>query len=94
MVFLLMATGAVIYLALGRPWTIDGGPAATHFATVAQIGAFLVKTMFFAWLFIWVRWTLPRFRYDQLMKLGWNFMLPLALLNFFGTAVLVLLGWL
>lgn len=93
-VFLLLAAGAVGYLVIGQPWRIDGGPAATHFATVAQVGSFLVKTMLFAWLFIWVRWTLPRFRYDQLMKLGWNFMLPLALLNFFGTAVLVLLGWL
>lgn len=92
-VFLLLAAGALGYLVIGRPWALDA-TMATHFATVAQVGAFLVKTMLFAWLFIWVRWTLPRFRYDQLMKLGWNFMLPLALLNFFGTAVLVLLGWL
>ena len=64
--------------------------AAAHYATVTQIGAFVLKTVFFAWLFIWVRWTLPRFRYDQLMKLGWRIMLPLALLNFFVTAAVVL----
>jgi NADH-quinone oxidoreductase subunit H len=92
--FLGLAVAATGYLVFGRPWTIDGGPESMHFATIAQIGAFVLKTIFFAWLFIWVRWTLPRFRYDQLMRLGWNFMLPLALVNFFGTAVFVLLGWL
>jgi NADH-quinone oxidoreductase subunit H len=46
-----------------------------------QILAFVVKTAFFIFLYMWVRWTLPRFRYDQLMNLGWKNMLPLALLN-------------
>ena len=61
-----------------------------HVATGMQVGAFLVKTLLFAWLFIWVRWTLPRFRYDQLMKLGWQVMLPVALVNFLVTAAVVL----
>jgi NADH-quinone oxidoreductase subunit H len=88
-IFLGLAVGAALYLAVGRPWLIDDA-AAAHYATVTQIGAFVLKTMFFAWLFIWVRWTLPRFRYDQLMRLGWKIMLPLALLNFFVTAAVVL----
>jgi len=46
-----------------------------------QIAAFLVKGGIFMLFFMWVRWTLPRFRYDQLMNLGWKSMLPLALLN-------------
>jgi NADH-quinone oxidoreductase subunit H len=48
----------------------------------------LVKTLAVAWLFIWVRWTLPRFRYDQIMVLGWKVMLNLALLNLVVTAVI------
>ena len=48
---------------------------------------------FFLFLFIWVRWTLPRFRYDQLMGLGWKIMLPLALFNILWTGIVILLGW-
>lgn len=47
--------------------------------------AFMAKCAFFLFLFIWVRWTLPRFRFDQLMHLGWKVFLPLALLNLFAT---------
>ena len=50
---------------------------------------FMVKVLFFLWIFIWVRWTLPRFRYDQLMNLGWKTMLPWALFNTVVTAFVV-----
>ena len=60
---------------------------------VAQIGAFLIKVILVVLFFIAIRWTLPRFRYDQLMDIGWKVMLPLALVNVFVTAaVLFILG--
>jgi NADH-quinone oxidoreductase subunit H len=90
--FLLLFLASLLYLLLGRPWEIHPN-ARNHVATAMQVGSFLLKTLCFAWLFIWVRWTLPRFRYDQLMRLGWQFMLPLALANFLVTAaVLLVLG--
>ena len=52
---------------------------------ILSVLSFILKTAFFLFLFIWVRWTFPRFRYDQLMKLGWKVMLPLALINIFVT---------
>lgn len=67
---------------------------ATLAGVLVQVFALAVKFAFFFWLFIWVRWTVPRFRYDQLMNLGWKFLLPLALFNLAATSVLVLTGWL
>lgn len=82
-----LACGACLLL---KPWGL--GPAGAElFAGFAQVTAFLVKLVFFAWLFIWVRWTLPRFRYDQLMALGWKVMLPLGLANLVVTAVVMAL---
>lgn len=50
-------------------------------AAAFQAATFIGKILFFCWIFIWVRWTLPRFRYDHLMNLGWKVMLPLAMAN-------------
>ncbi|OFZ52825.1 MAG: hypothetical protein A2428_04610 [Bdellovibrionales bacterium RIFOXYC1_FULL_54_43] len=58
-----------------------------------EIISFTVKIAFFMWFFVWVRWTLPRFRYDQLMDLGWRVMFPLSLANICVTAALVYKGW-
>ena len=49
----------------------------------------VTKAAFFMWLYVWVRWTIPRFRYDQLMSLGWRYMIPLGLLNVVVTAIIL-----
>ena len=59
--------------------------------TLLSVGIYLVKVMCFLFVFMWIRWTLPRFRYDQLMSLGWKFMLPLALAYIVVIAMLMLL---
>lgn len=64
----------------------------TGSSLVASLIGFVVtmlKACFFMWMFVWVRWTLPRFRYDQLMSLGWKFMMPVALFNVVLTALAV-----
>ncbi len=61
------------------------------FGGILSVIAFAVKTAFFLFLFIWVRWTFPRFRYDQLMRLGWKVLLPLALLNIIITGAIMVL---
>ncbi len=53
---------------------------------------FYLKVSFFLWLFVWVRWTIPRFRYDQVMGLGWKALIPLALFNLFITALFIQLA--
>jgi NADH-quinone oxidoreductase subunit H len=52
-----------------------------------QVSAFTIKVVFFCWLQILLRWSVPRFRYDQVMRLGWKMLLPLALLNIVATAI-------
>lgn len=56
------------------------------------VAAFCAKTSLFLFLYLWVRWTLPRFRFDQLMHLGWKVFLPLALVNLFLTGAAVSYG--
>jgi len=56
------------------------------------LAAFMAKAGFFLFLFLWVRWSLPRFRFDQLMRLGWKVLLPLSLANVLVTGMFVALG--
>jgi NADH-quinone oxidoreductase subunit H len=59
--------------------------------SILQILTFTAKVTFLVLFFIWVRWTVPRFRYDQLMNLGWKVMLPLGIANLVVTAIVILL---
>jgi NADH-quinone oxidoreductase subunit H len=92
---MLVGSGVFILLFLGGwnplPWLPLAdcrGLAAPHEPAASLLGLlsiaiFLGKTLFFIFVFMWVRWTVPRFRYDQVMKLGWQKLLPLAIGNLF-----------
>ncbi len=59
--------------------------------TIIGTLVFFVKITFFGFVFMWIRWTLPRFRYDQLMRLGWKALLPLAILNVIITGIVIMI---
>lgn len=73
----------------GMNWVSEnwGVNACNIFAFIS----ILAKTLFFMFFYIWVRWSIPRFRYDQLMKLGWKILLPLAFVNIFIVGIITLL---
>jgi len=58
-------------------------------APLFGVGVFFVKIVFFIFFFMWVRWTIPRFRYDQLMNLGWKGLIPLAIANIIITGIVI-----
>ena len=61
-----------------------------QWAVLLQVFCFLIKIAAFLFLFMWVRWTIPRFRYDQLMNLGWKILIPIALVNMLATGGILL----
>jgi NADH-quinone oxidoreductase subunit H len=69
-------------------WSLPGFHPRGLAGVLLSLLIFAVKTGFFVSVFVWVRWTLPRFRYDQLMRLGWKALLPLALVNLLWAAAL------
>lgn len=78
--------------AIARRFHIISDILNTHAVVVIfQIGAFLAKTIFFCWLSLMVRWTMPRFRYDQIMQLCWKVLLPASLANILLTGIAILL---
>lgn len=79
----------VAFTVMVRPDALPAwGPSV--FAASLQILFFLAKLLTLVFIFVWVRWTLPRFRYDQLMDLGWKNLIPLSLLNIMITGVVIL----
>jgi NADH-quinone oxidoreductase subunit H len=85
----MMALAALAGLVL-LPRVVLPDWAPTALTAFVQFGAFATKTLLVAVTFIWVRWTLPSFRYDQLMALGWKYLMPWALANVTVTGVLLL----
>ncbi|MES3629111.1 MAG: NADH-quinone oxidoreductase subunit NuoH [Longimonas sp.] len=77
------------YLIPFQPLLLEAIPAleGSIWLALLQFASLMVKVAFFAFLFIWVRWTFPRFKYNQLMELGWKKLLPIALANAIVIAV-------
>jgi NADH-quinone oxidoreductase subunit H len=85
----IVASALTVTLYFGG-WTLPGLSPAGIGGVLLSVLVFALKTAFVVWIFMWVRWTLPRFRYDQLMRIGWKALLPLALANLLWVAALVL----
>ncbi len=64
-----------------------------NIANILGVGAIFGKALFFVFFFMWIRWTIPRFRYDQLMGLGWSGLIPLSIFNVIITGAGILLEW-
>ncbi len=67
-------------------WLPEMGPMAK---SILDVSVFTLKTLLWGFIYIWVRWTIPRFKYNQVMKLGWKRMLPISILNFIGLAIII-----
>jgi NADH-quinone oxidoreductase subunit H len=74
----------------GFQWPWGGEWLMPHWLVVLfQVAAFNIKVIFFCWLQVLIRWTYPRFRYDQLMDFGWKLLIPLSLVNIVGTGIVM-----
>ena len=85
---IIAASGLVVTLYFGG-WSLPGIAFTGVWGALASIAVFFAKTLAFIALFIWVRWTFPRFRYDQLMDLGWKVLLPLSFFHLIAVAAFV-----
>ena len=103
--FIEMVTiGAIVTVLFFGAWHIPFLPSSTLLSwldflgtnwanlvlMLIHVGVFWAKVIFFIWFQMTIRWTLPRFRYDQIMKLGWKILLPLSLANILVTGIVIL----
>jgi len=72
----------------GMQWMVEN--VGVNTANILGIGVLFVKICFFIFFYMWVRWTIPRFRYDQLMNLGWRILIPLSIINIMITGAVIL----
>jgi NADH-quinone oxidoreductase subunit H len=61
--------------------------ADPNIQAIVGVIVMFAKTIFFIFVFMWIRWTIPRFRYDQLMNLGWKILIPFSLVNLLATGL-------
>jgi len=91
---MVVGSGIIVTLYLGG-WSLPFGllqnDEGSIWKSLAHVGCFLTKVVAWIIFFMWVRWTLPRFRYDQLMRLGWVWLFEIALANVFLTAVIIMI---
>ncbi|MDO4728595.1 MAG: NADH-quinone oxidoreductase subunit NuoH [Bacteroidota bacterium] len=73
----------------GMQWAIENW--GVNVANIIGVLAMFAKVLFFIFVFMWVRWTIPRFRYDQIMDLGWKALIPLSIANIILTAIVMLI---
>src|SRR5947199_4543369 len=87
---MISGSGMMVPLFFGR-WHFPGIPDGSHgwIFGLINIAVFFAKVAALIFVFMWVRWTLPRFRYDQLMRLGWLFFFEIALVNIFLVAAIL-----
>ena len=100
-VFVAIMVTTLFFGGYSVPWLMADGfhwpwasylPLSHATVVILQLLSFLSKVLFFCWLLQQMRWSLPRFRYDQLMTLGWKYLLPLSILNLIITVIIVALG--
>jgi NADH-quinone oxidoreductase subunit H len=72
----------------GMSWALENW--GVNIANIIGIGALFIKLCSFIFFFMWIRWTIPRFRYDQLMNLGWKILIPLSIVNIIITGICIL----
>jgi NADH-quinone oxidoreductase subunit H len=89
----LSALGVTLYFGgWSLPWINYEGMG--WLGVLLGLGTLMAKVAVCMFIFVWVRWTFPRFRYDQLMRLGWKFLLPVAIFNLIAVSAMTLAGWL
>jgi NADH-quinone oxidoreductase subunit H len=86
-----LGAGAVVAIRAGGVGSLFGVGFATGLTILLHFGAFMLKVVVMIWLQMALRWTLPRFRYDQVMDLCWKIILPLSIVNIFVTGFVMLL---
>ncbi len=89
---MITSSALIVTLFLGGwqvPFSFEAAPIVS---SLIHIAAFVVKVAAMLLFYIWIRWTIPRFRYDQLMNLGWKVMLPLSILGVIQVAIFILVG--